>query len=96
MHHGDNGITILIQMCDAIQKWTEAVLAGGMGAHGNSTGPDALFSQGSVATSDLGNVLATVNVSNLRYVLGLDANFTHSLDLIQSPCSQLTRKDPPT
>ena len=36
---------------------------GGRGQHGNSTGPDALFSQGAIKASATGKILAAVNVS---------------------------------
>ena len=41
-----------------------AVAAGGRGSHGKSSGPDALFSQGSIKVSKKGKVLAAVNVSD--------------------------------
>jgi len=75
-------------MSDGSLKWTEAVLAGGMGAHGNSTGPDALFSQGSVATSDMGNVLATVNSgSDTVAVFSINAERPSDLTMLGRPFS---------
>jgi hypothetical protein len=46
-----------------MQSLRQAVYTGGSGGHGvsNSNGPDALFSQGSVKTSQAANMLATVS-----------------------------------
>ncbi|KAL4247983.1 hypothetical protein ABKN59_002410 [Abortiporus biennis] len=51
---------------DGKVAFSRAVKTRGLGAHGASTptGPDALFSQGSIRASSAGNILATVNAGS--------------------------------
>lgn len=61
--------TRIILTHSVFQNLDRAVATGGHGAHGQSTGPDALFSQGAIKASAKGKVLATVNVSTLVLTL---------------------------
>lgn len=75
-------------MADGSLIWRDAVLAGGQGAHGNSTGPDALFSQGSIKTSVNGRILATVNAgSNTVAVFSINSLRPSGLTMLGHPFS---------
>ena len=50
------------------KAYTSAVSNRGNGAHGNSTGPDALFAQKAIAVSTASNLLAAVNVRIHYYI----------------------------
>ncbi|KAL1949460.1 hypothetical protein VTO73DRAFT_8341 [Trametes versicolor] len=59
---------------DGTLNLDRAVATGGHGAHGQSTGPDALFSQGAIKASAKGKVLATVNAgSNTVSLFSIDS-----------------------
>lgn len=68
----------------------QAVSTLGLGAHGISdpVGPDPLFSQGSVKTSALSNILATVNAgSNTLSVFSINSSDPAELTMIGKPVS---------
>jgi 6-phosphogluconolactonase (cycloisomerase 2 family) len=66
----------------------QAIMTGGKGSHGveAANGPDALFSQGSVKTSQATNLLATVNAgSNTLSLFSINPNDPAELSPIATP-----------
>lgn len=62
----NDAVIDLVPLC--VKSLASAVPTGGNGSHvqtGNPIAPDAFFSQAPIVASSSGNVLATINVSEL-------------------------------
>jgi len=69
-------------------KLARAISTGGVGNHGQSSGPDALFSQGAIKTSPNGEFLVAVNAgSNTVSMFSIDKKNPSTLKLVGGPTS---------
>jgi 6-phosphogluconolactonase (cycloisomerase 2 family) len=73
---------------DGKLKLARAISTGGVGDHGKSNGPDALFSQGSIKASSNGEFLVAVNAgSNTVSLFSIDKKNPSTLKLVGGPTS---------